>query len=620
MQSALPTDAALPALTVALLGNDAVLAARPATPVQLAHACLQAGFQMAVPASWGDELVATECERQLATRGRAPAIQCSCPLVAARLLAAGGELTPFLVPLAAPPVAAARYLRRFAAPGGVHITYVGECPGAVDETIDARVAPADFLDALASRGIQVARQPLVFDSVIPPDRRRHASLPGGLPAPERLWQTDRRTVVELDGESYLSELAQHLVAGECVLLDVAPRVGCACSGAVEGTPAAAARRSVTSLEPPRAPHPPVNTSVDLHIARALPVLPMAPQTTAPLPSLLAPDVPAQHRPPQPGTGRPRAESPIGMARRRTTPPGFFRTHTATVPQTRSGAGRALPRAYLGRRNSPPLGVRAISESAPPPADAEGATPGDVTPEHVSSPADVAVATPFESMTSIPPAVTAPAEPVVESAASAPPRTDVVVPVPHVPAADQPATTAAESRWAPPGPGRRNEPAPAAAPPGAEPSRVARPTPVGARDRLPTVAPRPLPRPRGRPTPQEPRRPSRPAGSAGAAPAVPDAGGWRFALRLVLLLLAALAGGAVLALLVDRYATVRRPPTPRESQRAPGRGAQALPGPALRGSLAADVARAIPLAVEPEVIAAARRRPEAAPRAAADRSA
>jgi len=102
--------------------------------------------------------------------------------------------------------------------------------------------------------------------------------------------------------------------------------------------------------------------------------------------------------------------------------------------------------------------------------------------------------------------------------------------------------------------------------------------------------------------------------------MPDAGGWRFALRLVLLLLAALAGGAVLALLVDRYATVRRPPAPRESQRAPGRGAQALPGPASRGSLAADVARAIPLAVEPEVTAAARRRREVAPRAAADRSA
>ena len=604
MPFALPTDSA-PAHAVALLGNDAVLAARPATPVQLAHACLQAGFHAAIPASWGDELVAAECERQLATRGRAPAIQCSCPNVAARLLAAGAELTPFLVPLAAPPVAAARYLRRLYAPAAVHITYVGDCPGAVDASIDARFSPADFLDALARRGIQVATQPLVFDSVIPPDRRRHTSLPGGLPSPEHLWQTARRTVVELDGEGYLPELAQHLVAGECVLLDVAPRLGCACSGAAQGTPAAAARRSVTALEPPRAQQPPIDTSVDLQIARTLPVLPLAPQPTAPLPSLFAPEIATEQRPPQPGDARTRtSEPPGGAARRRSAPAGFFRTYTAPVPQTRSGEGRALPRAYLARRNSPPLGVRVVTEHAPPSpaADTEGAT-GGAAGGH-EPPLTVAVATPPEPAPALQAAPTAPA-PVTAPPVSAPaaPTTDALARPTPAPVAERPALTAAESRWAPPGPANGSGTGTAVP----APPRDVRPAPADALGRLPAMPPRSVP-PRGRPTPIDGRRPSRtPATSPAVTPAaVPaPAGGGRFALRLVLLLLAALAGGAALALLVDRYTALRRAPAPSQSQRAPRRST-ALPGPVLpapavaarAGGRPADAERAILRGGEP----------------------
>ena len=106
---------------VVILGNDAQLAARPATPVQLAHACLAAGFRAAVPASWGDELVAGATLTALATRTERPAIQCSCPHVARRLLAVGPELAAHMVSLVAPPVAAARYLRLHAA-GELRVT------------------------------------------------------------------------------------------------------------------------------------------------------------------------------------------------------------------------------------------------------------------------------------------------------------------------------------------------------------------------------------------------------------------------------------------------------------------------------------------------------------------
>src|SRR6185503_21358900 len=84
-----------PIPAVAIIGNDAVLAAAPATPVQLAHACLRRGFTVAVPASWGDELVAAEALRRLASRDRGPAVMCVCPYVRSRLLAPGPDLAPF---------------------------------------------------------------------------------------------------------------------------------------------------------------------------------------------------------------------------------------------------------------------------------------------------------------------------------------------------------------------------------------------------------------------------------------------------------------------------------------------------------------------------------------------
>src|SRR5215208_6178712 len=154
-------------VAVAILGADALLAAQPATPVQIAHACRQAGYDTAIPACWGDELVAAETLKQLETRGARPAIFCSCPLVTERLLAKGPHLAPFMVATVSPPVATARYVRRLfggEGAGDLRITYIGTCPGARDEVIDARVEPRVFLAELANRGIDPAHQPLVFDS------------------------------------------------------------------------------------------------------------------------------------------------------------------------------------------------------------------------------------------------------------------------------------------------------------------------------------------------------------------------------------------------------------------------------------------------------------------------
>src|SRR4051812_38272089 len=90
--------------SIAILGADALLAALPATPIQLAHACALVGYHVVIPASWGDELIAVATMRALRDHAQRPAIQCSCPFVAHRLLAVGTDLRPFLVSLVAPPV------------------------------------------------------------------------------------------------------------------------------------------------------------------------------------------------------------------------------------------------------------------------------------------------------------------------------------------------------------------------------------------------------------------------------------------------------------------------------------------------------------------------------------
>jgi hypothetical protein len=261
-----------PTPTVAIVGTDAVLAAAPATPVQIAHACLRRGFTVAVPASWGDELVAAETARQLTTRDRGPAVMCVCPFVRARLLGPGADLAPFLVSLVSPPVAVARYLRSAYGERGVHVTYIGACPGADDPSIDARLTPDAFIADLAERGIALSEQPLVFDSIVPPDRRRWCSLPGGVPNPEVLaGETDGRILIEIERDDVTAELAQHIIAREHVLLDLAPGLGCACSGAIGLVSPNRARAAVAAAEPPRALSPVIDSGATVSLN--IPVLP-----------------------------------------------------------------------------------------------------------------------------------------------------------------------------------------------------------------------------------------------------------------------------------------------------------------------------------------------------------
>lgn len=344
--------------SVVILGADAVLAALPATSVQLAHACRALGYDMAFPATWGDELVAEGCLRYLAAREPETAILSACPYVIDRLTRAGAELEPHMIVLAAPPVAAARYLRAAFAQRTLHITYVGSCPAADDASIDARLEPGAFLDALVERGIGVADLPEFFESVLPPDRRRHFSLPGGVPSAEHLAAGDaRRALVELDGEDFLVDLAQRLLTRQHALIDVSLAAGCACAGAPRG-----ARATLVALEPPRARAPVLDPTIAVDVAR-----PDSGESATAVPATqqqaddLAPPMPNQGR-----VARPAA--PPAVRRTGDAIPRAFAAHRALAKRRERAPIVHAPTTYSTRPRpaSPPTApVIPLSADRPP---------------------------------------------------------------------------------------------------------------------------------------------------------------------------------------------------------------------------------------------------------------
>jgi hypothetical protein len=402
-----------PLPSVAILGVDALLAARPATPVQLAHACQAAGYAAVYPVTWGDELLATACMRRVSARGDDPAIFCACPHVSDALLEVGSDLARFLVPLVAPPVACARYLRALYGYNRVRITYIGACPGAHDPAIDARLTPVQFFGVLSQLGIDLQLQPEVFESVLPPDRRRHRSVPGGAPTSEMLAiDGDARTLEEIIDDDWKTELAQRLLFRDRAVFDVAPALGCHCAGARPGVSPAAARPSVIALEPPRASSDVIDPNVAVDVDRTLPVLPTRVRDVAPVvvvtasppdvtasppdeprpdstPAPAPPVAPVAAAPPPPpppaGVSPPTLTTPDPImvaeeeARRRKAAAPVVARAAQTVPLARTEGGQVLPRAYAARRRTPTEGGATIAPAASPPPEVVADSPVDEAP-------------------------------------------------------------------------------------------------------------------------------------------------------------------------------------------------------------------------------------------------
>ncbi|HXY31697.1 MAG TPA: [Fe-Fe] hydrogenase large subunit C-terminal domain-containing protein, partial [Gemmatimonadaceae bacterium] len=348
-----------PAPSVVILGSDALVVCLPATPTQLANACFAAGFHGVFPASWGDELVAAGCVKALEQRS-GPAIQCSCPLVLEQLRGVR-SLHRYMVPLVSPPVATARYLRAMCEQAPLHITYVGDCPGADDPTIDRRMSPRELQALFEERGIVPSAQRPDLGDNPPRDRRRYYSLPGGVPAPEWLG-TDwpKRVLVDTDASEALAELAHRAHGRENALIDLAPQLGCACSGAGPGVAAVDGRRSVTALEPPRARSDILDPKLAVEVFAAPVGEPPGPEVTwtdflDSLPSTLSLDSQAHEQ----GTG-----------------PTTRSSRQSTKPHRRPSGQVALPRAYLRTRGNPRRpkegrDAEAIFAATPPRAAAEG---------------------------------------------------------------------------------------------------------------------------------------------------------------------------------------------------------------------------------------------------------
>src|SRR5688572_2818765 len=249
-------------LAVLVVGTDTLIEALPARPIQLAHACGELGFDLAIPLSWGDELVAEAALRSLESRGSAPAVFCSCPIVRERLLQAGSDLARAMVSLVSPPVAVARHLRSTLGSRLHTLSFVGRCPSATTPEYDLAYDPEDFFVMLRTRGVDLQQQSDLFQDLVPPDRRRFVSLPGGCPTPEALWRRcHERTLVEIEGQDLSIELAQHLLSPQPILVDAATAMGCACSGVTEAATGPSVRVAVTSLEPPRSKTPVVSDAL-----------------------------------------------------------------------------------------------------------------------------------------------------------------------------------------------------------------------------------------------------------------------------------------------------------------------------------------------------------------------
>lgn len=244
----------------------------PARPIQVAHACGRAGFDLVLPLSWGDELVADAALSVLADRPPTPAVLCSCPLVRRRLLHSGAELAAAMVSTVSSPVALSRHLRASIGAQMASLAFVGRCPSAKSPDYDLVLHPEELRSIFTTQRISVNDQPEVFDDILPPDRRRFLSMPGGCPAPEQLWhRCNERVAVDLEARDLPVDLGQMLLSSQSLLVDVAPVLGCACSGVTTSTTGRMARIAVASIEPPRATASVIEAAAGLDLTEEFPV-------------------------------------------------------------------------------------------------------------------------------------------------------------------------------------------------------------------------------------------------------------------------------------------------------------------------------------------------------------
>jgi hypothetical protein len=264
---------------VAILGTDAILAIRPVDPLQMTRACHAAGFDLVVPVSWGEELIASHLVERMAEAGATALVASSCPFVSEQL-----RPTPPRTPVistASPPVVCARYVRAVFRPRPVHVTYVGACPGAFHPEIDDRYLPDVLVARLLEAGIDPSTQPRHLEAQLPVERARYASVQGGMP--EGDWLRARTGARLIEAAPITVDSVARLHAEDGLLMDLASACRCVC---------ARDRAGAARLEPARASQPVVaNVNVSVADDRGSSHTPphAEPEPTTPAPAGVATD-------------------------------------------------------------------------------------------------------------------------------------------------------------------------------------------------------------------------------------------------------------------------------------------------------------------------------------------
>jgi hypothetical protein len=239
------------------------------------------------------------------------------------------------------------------------------------------MSPDALISMLAERHIGIEEQPRVFESIIPADRRRFRSQPGGLPSADMVWSAGgAHRIVEVANGDLVATIAQHIIANDNVLIDAAVTLGCVCSGAL----AAGARDAVVAVEPPRASSPVIDEAAPIQLELRVPAASRTPVDVMAISPLSTPNVPHPalplNRPPgeAPSPSIPLAGGSWDPPRRQTPPAGLSASdvpNAARQPESRDR--RTLPRAYIVRRRPSPRStpiVQADNAHRPLPPDAK----------------------------------------------------------------------------------------------------------------------------------------------------------------------------------------------------------------------------------------------------------
>lgn len=164
---------------VLILAAEAAAHFYPVSPEQVINACYAAGFRVVNRGIVGDELVAAEYLKLWRDESWGTMIRSTDPVVVDTIRRDLPELVPYLAPVTLPAVAEARYLRA-QVDERLEIVYAGVCPPAARPELDAAITFRDLDQVFKLRGVVPLAQPDFFVRV-PSERRRHLSMPGGLP-------------------------------------------------------------------------------------------------------------------------------------------------------------------------------------------------------------------------------------------------------------------------------------------------------------------------------------------------------------------------------------------------------------------------------------------------------